>query len=303
MLMTWSYAGSRTPWINPTVSGSLGTQSFNGTTYNRFQITWQTADLWSGGPPGEVPGGGDFHVGATFSGVDFNQPDPIIITNSELLDDSGDPLPLKPRLPGYDSGIIAVDDGGFAMEFVNFDARPLWIRNVVVRELPRVMSIDSMVPGGRMMDPFGEPFRPWRGGSRIALDKSRPLTRENRTVKVELAQLGQGRHILERVGRDCNLDDAPNGLPDAPACSPGFNADLFPATTVFVTAEAVDPDAKVWDPRQQSFVRKPLVSQIFYQFGGRRIDLNKNGRDDAIDIAFFNAPDRNGDGVIDTVQR
>ena len=107
MLMTWSYSGSRTPWINPTVS-SFGTQAFKGTTYNRYRLTWQTADPWSGGPAGEVPGGGEFHVGATFSGVNFNQPDPIIITNSELLDDSGDPLPLKPRLPGYDAGTIDI---------------------------------------------------------------------------------------------------------------------------------------------------------------------------------------------------
>ena len=302
MLMTWSYGGSRTPWINPTVS-SFGTQAFNGTTYNRYRITWQTADPWSGGAPGEVPGGGEFHVGATFSGVNFNQPDPIIITNSELLDDSGDPLPLKPRLPGYDSGTIAMDDGGFAMEFVNFDPRPMHIRNVIVRELPRVMSIGSMVPGGRMRDPFGEPFRPWRNGTRFALDKSRPLTRKRKSVKVELAQLGQLRHILEASGRSCNAGDAPGGLSDAASCEPGFNASLFPATTMFVTAEAVTPDAKVWNRRLKRFVRRDLVSRIYYQFGGRRIDLDKNGRDDAIDIAFFKAPDRNGDGVLDEVQR
>jgi hypothetical protein len=302
MLMTWSYGGSRTPWINPTVS-SFGTQAFKGTTYNRYRLTWQTADPWSGGPAGEVPGGGEFHVGATFSGVDFNQPDPIIITNSELLDDSGDPLPLKPRLPGYDAGTIDMDDGAFVMAFTNFAGAPMRIRNVVVRELPRVMSIGSMVPGGRMRDPFGEPFRPWRNGTRFVLDKSRPLTRKRKTMKVEIAQLGQLRHILKAVGRDCNAGDAPNGLSDSAACGPGFNASLFPATTMFVTAEAVSPDAKVWNRRLKRFVRKDLVSQIYYQFGGRRIDLNKNGRDDAIDIAFFKAPDRNGDGVLDEAQR
>ena len=45
------------------------------------------------------------------------------------------------------------------------------------------------------------------------------------------------------------------------------------------------------------------MSRIYYQFGGRRIDFNKNGLDDAIDIAFLKAPDRNGDGVIDEFQR
>lgn len=91
MLMTWSYGGSKSPWINPTVSASLGTQVFKGTTYNPYRITWQTGHGWSGGPSGEAPAGGEFHVSATFSGVDFNQPDPIIITNSELLDGSGTP--------------------------------------------------------------------------------------------------------------------------------------------------------------------------------------------------------------------
>jgi hypothetical protein len=303
MLMTWSYGGSRTPWVNPTVSDSLGTQVFNGTTYNRFRITWQTPDPWSGGPAGEVPGGGEFHVGATFSGVNFNDPDPIIITKSELLDASGDPLPLKPRLPGYDSGTIDLDDGAFEIAFVNPDGPPIRIRNVIVRELPRVMSIGSMVRGARIRDPFGERFRPWKNGSRFVLDTTRPLTRKRNKVKVEVAQLGQRRHILETFGRDCDTSDAPAGVDDAASCAPGFNASLFPATTMFVTAEAVTPDAKVWNRRRKRFMRTDLVSRIYYQFGGRQIDLNKNGTDDAIDIAFLKAPDRNVDGVIDDVQR
>jgi hypothetical protein len=303
MVMSWAYGGSKSPWINPAVSASLGTQVFKGTTYNRFRITWSTGHGWSGGPSGQVPAGGEFHVGATFSGVDFNQPDPIIITNSELLDGSNNPLPLKPRLPGYDAGSLDLDDGSFAIAFSNLGARPMKIRNVIVRELPRVMSIDSMVPGGRMKDPFGEPFRPWRFGTRFALDKSRPLTRKRDTVKVDLAQLGDQRRILNAVGRDCDTSDAPGGLPDAASCAPGFNASLFPATTTFVTAEAVTPDAKSWNRRLKRFVRKDLVSRIYYQFGGRRIDLNKNGLDDAIDIAFLKAPDRNGDGVLDEFQR
>jgi hypothetical protein len=303
MLMSWAYGGSKSPWINPAVSASLGTQVFKGTTYNRYRITWSTGHAWSGGAAGQVPAGGEFHVGATFSGVDFNQPDPIIITNSELLDGSNNPLPLKPRLPGYDAGTIDTDDGGFAMAFTAVDPHPMRIRNVVIRELPRVLSIDSMVPGGRMRDPFGEPFRPWRYGTRFALQKGRTLTRKRGTVKVELAQLGQIRHILGAVGRGCDSSDAPGGLSDSSSCGPGFNVDLFPSTTMFVTAEAVTPDAKTWNRRRKRFVRRDLVSRIFYQFGGRRIDLNKNGVDDAVEIAFFKAPDRNGDGVLDEIQR
>ena len=35
-VLSWSYGGSRTPWINPTVT-PYGIQSFKGTTYNRFR--------------------------------------------------------------------------------------------------------------------------------------------------------------------------------------------------------------------------------------------------------------------------
>ena len=91
-------------------------------------------------------------------------------------------------------------------------------------------------------------------------------------------------------------------MSDAPSCNPGFNASLFPATTMFLTADAVTPNTKVWSPRKKRFVRKPLKSRIYYQFGGRRIDLNRNGVDDAIDIEFGKSADANGDGVPDEAQ-
>ena len=122
-------------------------------------------------------------------------------------------------------------------------------------------------------------------------------------MEVEVAQLGQRRQILEAVSSsDCNDNDAPAGLSDAPSCTPGFNASLFPATTMFLTADAVTPKAKVWNPRKKRFVTKALTSRIYYQFGGRRIDLNGNGVDDAIDIEFGQSRDANGDGVPDEAQ-
>jgi len=72
----WTFGGSESPWINPTVSGVLGTATWQGKQYNRFKITWsQPNPVWSGAP-GVLPGGAPFHIGATFTGVDFNQPDP-----------------------------------------------------------------------------------------------------------------------------------------------------------------------------------------------------------------------------------
>lgn len=300
-VMSWSYGGSLSPWNTPILTPN-GTQSFNGTTYNRFRLTWSSDKPWSGGPDGRVPGGAPFHIGATFSGVDFNQPDPIIITNSELLDASGDPLPLKPRLPGYDDGGLSTDDGDFLIRFVNFRRDDLWIDNVVVRRLPRVMSIESMVPRGGFRDPFGAPFRPL-GRPRTVLRKPKRLPRKRRT-SVRIAGLGQERHILEEVDRECNPDDSPvpNDI-DAPTCRPGFSASLFPSTTVLVTADVITGPRRTFDRRRKRFVRKRQVSRVYYQLGGIHPDLNKNGTDDAIDIEFGNSDDDNEDGVPDEAQR
>jgi hypothetical protein len=310
-ILSWDYQGSLSPWINPTVSAN-GTQTFKGTTYNRFRLTWTTGHAWSGGASGVVPAGGGFHVGATFSGIDFNSPDPIIITKSELLDGSGTPLPLKPRLPGYDSGHINLNNGALTIDFTNFGRRRMRLRNVVVSELPRVLSIDSMVPGGRMMDPFGEPFLPWPRGTRVLLQKPRIIRARRGRLVLPVAFMRERRHILERVegGREglrgrggCSVGDSQEeGVSDAPVCLAGFNASLFPATTLLITADAVAPRSKVWSPRRKRFVRRSLTSRIYYQIGGRRPDLNGNGVDDAIDVAFGRSPDRNGDGVPDEAQ-
>ena len=299
-VMSWSYGGPRTPWINPTVS-TYGTQTFKGTTYNRFRIRWSAADPWSGGPDGQVPGGGEFHVGATFSGISFNQPDPIIITNSELLDADGDPLPLKPRLPGYDVGTVDSENGSYEIDFSNFVAEAIEIDNVVVRRFPRVLSIDSMVPGGNLQDPFGEPMQPL-ARPRTVLRQGKPITRK-RGVSVRVARMSEEREILEEVDEKCQAGDSPvPGDTDGP-CAAGFNASLFPATTLLITADAVSAPTRVFDPRRKRFVRKRLKSRIYYQVGGIHPDLNRNRVDDAIDIEFGESEDENEDGVPDDAKR
>jgi hypothetical protein len=302
IVMSWAYAGLRSPWVNPTVSGPLGTQTFKGTTYNRYRITWSTGHAWNGGSSGQVPGGGEFHVGATFSGVDFNQPDPIIVTNSELLDSSGDPLALKPRLPGYDTGTLDSDDGSFDIQFSNFSPEPIDIRNVMVRELPRVMSIDSMVPGANIFDPFGEPFRALRR-KRIDVTKKPPIVR-GKSMSLRVARMSDPREVLDEIGDGCDAQDSPvPGDADAAACHGGVDVSLFPATTVLITADAVSAPTRVWDRRRKRYVRKELTTRIYYQLGGIHPDLNRNRIDDVIDIEFGNSQDDNDDGVPDEAQR
>jgi hypothetical protein len=303
-VMSWAYGGSLSPWDDPVLTAN-GTQTFKGTAYNRFRLTWDDAKSWSGGSAGQVPGGAEFHTGATFSGVDFNEPDPIIITNSELLDADGDPLALKPRIPAYDGGSIRLTDGILILDLMNLidEDRPLRIRNVLVRQLPRVMSIDSMVPRGKMEDPFGDRFRPWPLTARHFLPNGSVLKGKRDRVRLPVASLEQRRHVLARGGRSCDAGDSPAGVPDAAGCSPGFNVSLFPSTTLLVTADAVTPDAKVWSRRLKRYVRRDLTTRVYYQLGGRRIDFNKNGVDDAADIAFGQARDSDADGVIDEVDR
>jgi len=168
--------GSRSPWSAPTISG--GTQVVNSAAfhgYRRFQITWSTPKAWSGAVPGQVPPGGQFVVGASFSGADFNGPDPIIVTDITLFGANGAALPLAPRLPGYDTGTLDAKDGSFDVGFFNLGsgADALVLTDVQVFQLPRVLSLDAMLPGEPMRSWTGEPIVPWpardsarsRGGS------------------------------------------------------------------------------------------------------------------------------------------
>lgn len=79
--------------------------------------------------------------------------------------------------------------------------------------------------------------------------------------------------------------------------------DLFPATTVYVTGTVVDPDAKYYDYRSQQYVNGPLTTHVFLQFVGRHPDLDKNSRDDSVDILTKRVKDENRDGVPDAAQR
>ena len=302
-ILSWAYTGNRSPWGTPTISAPLGTQVFKGETLNRYRITWQTGQAWSGGASGQVPGGATFHVGATLSSVDFDQPDAVIITKLELLDGAGTPLALQPRLPGYDAGTLDTSDGTLDLQFFNtVSAQPLEMRNVIVRDLPRVLSLNAMMPTtDQLFDVNKEPFSPWPGSTKAVLRRGEPLKR-GATQPVVLGRLAQGRHVVERVPRDCNPGDDRNGNPDTRGCTPGFNVDLFPATTMYITATAVTPNAKHWDRTLKKYVVGDVATKVFLQVAGRHPDLNRNRVDDFIDIATDRSPDRNQDGVPDEVQ-
>jgi hypothetical protein len=304
-ILSWAYLGNRSPWGTPTITGPLGTQGFKGQTLNRYRLEWSTGQAWSGGSPGQVPGGGTFHVGATLSGVDFDQPDAVIITKLQLLNATGTPLALQPRLPGYDAGTLDVHDGTLDLQFFNTLSRtqPLQLRNVIVRDLPRVVSLNAMMPGvDQLFDPFGEPVAPWRGSVKNVLREPAAIE-PAASLPVEVARLSQGRHILQQVARNCANGDNHTGGPDVAKCVPGVNVDLFPATTMYVTCTAVTPNMKHWDRQLKKYVIGDVQTRVYLQVAGRHPDFNRNGIDDTIDISTGRSIDDNRDGVPDEAQR
>jgi hypothetical protein len=279
--LTWFWTGPSSPWINPVVAPN-GTGTYHGTTYNRYTITWSTPNPAWGGPAGTVNGGGEFHIGATFTGVDFNQPDPIIIQNVTLLDAGNVPLALHPRLPIYDAGSLDAADGAFALHFQAPAAAPMMMmQQAVIYQLPRVASIDSMNGDKRPFTFDKQPIRPW------AVIKCAPqlLRRQARCV---IAHLDDRPHVLSvhKVGEP-NVYDCSKGIPweqfrkdskgipdvDGPICAATVR-DPFPSVTVYVIATFVVPGVKHWDRSKKAYVVGPVTSKVYYQFAGVR-DLNR----------------------------
>jgi hypothetical protein len=289
--VSWSYSGASSPWINPTVAGPLGTAVFKGNLYNRYRITWSTGNPAWAPTPGIVPGGGHFHIGATFTGVDFNQPDPIIIQDTTLFNASSNPLTLHPRLPMYDTGTVD-SAGNFAVNFFAPDnAELLRMLDSVVYQLPRPASIDSMIGHGKPFAFDGLPIAPWsRSSCNCDSDKSQELLRcsiastsanPHVSVSHHLGEIGvvdcrNGVPPIRRIDntggahRDGGISDSPN-VPDfeGPLCA-GTTTDPFPSTAVYIVATFVDPEVRHYDPVAKKYVVGPVASRLYYQFAGVR---------------------------------
>jgi hypothetical protein len=284
-------SGPTSPWVSPTLSGPSGTRMFKGSTYNVYQLEWSSGQVWSGGPNGQVPASAHFQVGVTFSSVNPTDPDAVIITDVTLSDQSGNPLPQHPRWMGFDAGTFDLATGGLNVRFFNFLDRPLIVRDVQVRELPRVISINAMARNERITDLAGRVLRPWSNGTRRPLRQQ--TVEKDGEIRIEVARLRQKRRIFHQVTeKECAHPEA--------ACTPGaFEVDLFPATTMYITATVVDQRGQRWDPKQNRFVNGPVESRLFYQIAGRHPDLNHNGVDDLIDIRSGKSRDRRRTGIPD----
>ena len=287
--ISWSYTGSLSPWNNPTVSGPMGTTVFKGTTYNRFRITWASGNpAWAGGSPGVLPGGAPFHIGATFTGVDFNAPDPIIIRNVTLFDASSAALTLHPRLPMYDAGAVDAADGTFALNFFGDAASTLVLQDAVVFNLPRPAAIESMIGNGRPFAFDKTPIRPW------AARKCKPESpREGTRCVIGNISDQPNVSVTHKLGEK-NVYDCSNGVPkvrraqdteakddyEGPICA-GTVRDPFPSTTVYVIATFVDPNVEHYDQKTGKYITGPVTSKVFFQFAGIR-DLRRYAKDQRV---------------------
>lgn len=287
-VVAWSFAGCSSPWINPTVIGPTGpSQVFQGGTYYPYTLRWSTPNPSSCvGAPGQAPGGVLFHIGATFTSVNFNlsTPNPIVIKDVALKDISNNVMALNPRLHAFDAGTLDTAGGQFNLGVFNLAAAPLRLANLQMRELPRVVALDEMVSTGRIADFTGMPFEPWPNTTRTLVDKT--VLEPGKGLSLPIAKLDQARHVYEVItAEDCQkaLADRLSGGGDTIDCIPGTNIDLFPSTTMYFTADTIDENATYWDPKIKRYVRGPLSTRTYYQLTGRRLDTDKNGIDDYID--------------------
>lgn len=303
----WYYTGSRSPWGEPAVTNTGSTISFQGTTYNLFNVDFNVARAWSGGADGIVPAGVEFHTGASFV-----EDSSIIVYDVKLMS-GGSNLALAPRLPGYDIGTADTDTGDFAIRFFNMDrARgDLVIENMEIRQLPRMLDINAMMRDADAVDIRGRRVVEFAQAAHKQLKLSD-------TVDVTIGNLAEKRHVDIVYGpEDCPKDALRPGFQvkqsaSGPAdteqgelkyCMKGNALSLFPATYTYIIATVVDPNAYYWDRNTSRYVTGPLKTRVFYQVGGIVPDLNNNGVDDLIDIRTGGSVDDNQNGVPDEAEQ
>jgi hypothetical protein len=300
LTLSWSYNGTTSPWTTPTIAAA-GTQSYQGTTYNRYTLTFSVPKAWSGGSNGVVPGGVEFHVGAAFA-----QSDLVIVYETTLRNNNGTDLNLHPRLAGFNTGSADLATGDFNLRAFNPNpAELMTIENVEVAFLPRLASIETMVSGAELLDARGMPLkvkRPTRGAVQI-----KPIELKQPT-DIRLASFADPRSVeLFYDSTGCVKGYKPGGAHDLNKgeieyCPHGWALSLFPASYVYLTATVVEPNAKYWDRTQSKYITGPLKSKVFYQFAGMLPDFNKNGVDDLVDIRTKVSKDENGNGIVDEVE-
>lgn len=308
LTVNWFYNGGSSPWTNPVVTKTGGTENFQGANLNVYYIDFNASKAWTGGAAGVAPPAVRFHIGATFS-----EPKAVIVTETNLFNISGAELPLRPRMIGYDKGNLSNPHGDYLLNFFNPTPAdgPLILKDLRVIRTPRMIDIDMMVADSRLLDIGGVPVKD--EGILIA---GKGLEIKDR-LSLKIAQLTDKRTVditynntgcVKGISKSQNLLMISRGIGDPIVgeieyCPKGTALSLFPSTYVYVTATIVDPNAKHWNPITGSFEVGAVESKLFYQFAGIVPDLNKNGVDDLLDIRTGTSIDENNNGVPDEVEK
>ncbi|KRA17259.1 hypothetical protein [Lysobacter sp. Root604] len=295
--INWWYNGSESPWQNPTVTYTGGTQNFQGNVYYVHNLDFATAKPWSGPTAGVVMPAAPFHTGASFAGSAS-----VIVFDVQLFN-GATLLPLAPRLAGYDAGDIDVASGAFNLNFFNTNpaAGALELSEVQIFRSPRMLDISAMMRDGRPVDVRGQP---------VEFHSSSIIRKQ---IVADRLQIPLGKLTDPRtVDIVYKPEDCPQGAKGASRQGPGDHASgeikychkgnalsLFPNTYTYLVANVIQPNATYWDPRLRKFVQGPQQNTIYYQVGGVVPDLNRNGQDDLIDIRTGVSKDEDRNGVPD----
>jgi hypothetical protein len=212
-------------------------------------------------------------------------------------------------MAGFDRGALDLASGDFEMAIFNTDAADgaMVISEMQIQYLPRLVDINAMIEGARMVDVRGIPVVPHGNCDPKRCQPKRDFNLDNKR-KFHLGNLTDDRFVdIIHDDTDCDPGTVTITGMDIEGgslhyCIKGNLLSLFPATSIYVTATIVDPDARYYDQATNDYVNGPLETKVFYQFAGIVPDLNENGVDDLIDIREGTAIDENENGVIDEAE-
>lgn len=290
------YDGGLSPWGDADITAN-GSATFQGETYDRYDITFTDPQNWNNGGAGQIPAGEEFHVGI---GLNENY-----IVNDVTLLSGGGAMQLHPRVVGYTpDGSFNPDTGDYHLTLSVPDPEngPMIISDVRVRHLPRTLAINEMVSTGAMIDVDGRSIIPWK-------DREGGDVEVTGAAELAVGNLAETRALdyFRKADPECGTLPKPQPVGDHPIfdlpyCEEGPVLGLFPSARVYVEATVTDPDARYFDKETGTMVSGPLSNRIFIQFTGKIPDLNGNGVDDDIDIDTGICSDTNTNGVCDSAE-
>ena len=262
----------------PTLSAN-GTQTFKGTTYNRFRLTWSTDKAWNGAAARRgarrrrVPRRRDV-LGHRLqhAGPDHHHQERAARLGRHPL--RAPAAAARLRRGGGRQRRRRVRDSTSSPSGAVRHRHP---RTSSVRELPRVLSIDAMVPRREALSTRSASHSSrYERHAQGRLRRSRTLKR-GATLRVPVASMADERHLLDVVDADdCDVGDSAGRPATARRASRAGTSGCSRRRRSTSPRRVVQPDARCGTGGASATCARDLESRIFYQLGGIHPDLNKN---------------------------